>query len=269
MTADILRQYNVTVTGQGTQPMLFAHGFGCDQHMWRYVIPAFEATHRVIRFDYLGHGDASLEAYNRERYASLHGYAQDILDICRTLDLRRVILVGHSVSSMIGLLACIQEPDRFEHLIMVSPSARYLNDADGYFGGFERDDIDGLLDTMDGNFSGWASAMAPVIMSNNDRPQLSQELTTAFCKTDLDVARQFARVTFLGDNRPDLPNMPVPALVIQAQDDVLAPVEVGRYIASHMPHSTLCILPVMGHCPHLSAPHQTIDTIRDYLATAA
>ncbi|MEZ0610655.1 alpha/beta fold hydrolase [Fibrella sp. WM1] len=264
MIADILRQHNVTIRGQGAQPMLFAHGFGCDQHMWRYVTPAFEPTHRVICFDYLGHGDASLEAYNPERYASLHGYAQDILDICRALDLRQVILVGHSVSSMIGLLACIQEPDRFERLIMVAPSSRYLND-DGYFGGFERDDIDGLLETMDGNFPGWASAMAPVIMSNADRPQLSQELTTSFCKTDLEVARQFARVTFLGDNRRDLPNMPVPALIIQAQDDVIAPVEVGNYLVSHMPHSTLRIIPVMGHCPHLSAPQLTIDAIRDYL----
>lgn len=266
MRADILRQYNVTVTGQGTQPMLFAHGFGCDQHMWRYVIPAFEATHRVVRFDYLGHGNASLEAYNQERYASLHGYAQDILDICHALDLRQVILVGHSVSGMIGLLASIQEPDRFERLIMVGPSARYLNDDDGYFGGFDRDDIDGLLDTMDGNFSGWASAMAPVIMGNADQPHLSQELSTTFCKTNLEVARQFARVTFLGDNRRDLPNLPVPTLIIQAQDDVIAPIEVGNYLASHMPQSTLRILPVMGHCPHLSAPQPTIDAIREYLA---
>ncbi len=267
MNESITHRYNVTTTGKGTQPIVFAHGFGCDQTMWRYMVPAFEADYRVILFDYIGHGRACLDAYNQERYASLHGYAQDILDICHDLDLQHVILVGHSVSSMIGMLACIQEPDRFERLVMVGPSPRYIND-EGYYGGFEREDIEGLLTMMDGNFSDWATSFGPVIMANADRPELGDELTTKFCSTDLDVAMHFARVTFYGDNRADLPKMPVPSLIIQSREDIIAPVEVGDYVAKHTPNSSLHVIPATGHCPHLSAPRETVEAIRQYLLNA-
>ncbi|WP_266368095.1 alpha/beta fold hydrolase [Tellurirhabdus rosea] len=264
MNQTLTHRYNINVSGKGTQPMLFAHGFGCDQGMWRYVAPAFEEDYKVIRFDYIGHGRATLDAYNRERYASLHGYAQDVLDICEGLDLQRVILVGHSVSSMIGLLACIQQPARFERLVMVGPSPRYLNDGE-YFGGFEREDIEELLLTMESNFFGWATSLGPAIMGNPDRPELGEELTRSFCRTDLAVAQQFARVTFYGDNRKDLPRMPLPSLIIQTAEDIIAPVEVGQYIAQNTPGSRLHLLPTSGHCPHLSAPTETIDAIRSFL----
>ncbi|WP_020602539.1 alpha/beta fold hydrolase [Spirosoma spitsbergense] len=260
-------RYNITITGnQDGQVILFAHGFGCDQGMWRYVAPAFEADYKVVLFDYIGHGRANLDAYNRERYASLHGYAQDVLDICHALDLQHVILVGHSVSSMIGTLACIREPDRFDRLIMVGPSPRYINDGD-YYGGFEREDIEGLLAMMDGNFFGWATSLAPAIMGNEDRPQLGVELRESFCRTDLDVALQFARVTFYSDNRTDLPKLQTPSLVIQSLSDIIAPVEVGEYIAQKAPNSQLRVISATGHCPHLSAPAETTEVIHQYLAS--
>jgi sigma-B regulation protein RsbQ len=264
MSHTITNRYNVTITGKGKQPILFAHGFGCDQGMWRYVAPAFEEHYQVIRFDYIGHGKASRDAYNRERYASLQGYAQDVLDICHDLDLKQVVFVGHSVSSMIGLLACIQEADRFDRLVMVGPSPHYINE-EGYHGGFERVDIEELLDTMDSNFFGWATSMGPAIMGNAEQPQLGQELTTSFCATDLAVAQQFARVTFFGDNRPDLANIKRPSLIIQSLADVIAPLEVGDYLAQHMPYSTLRVIQATGHCPHLSAPAETIAAIQHYL----
>ena len=265
MKDTLTHRYNVTITGQGTQPMLFAHGFGCDQSMWRFVAPAFESDYKVIRFDYIGHGRTSMNDYNRERYASLHGYAQDVLDICHDLDLHHVIMVGHSVSSMIGILASIQEPERFERLVMVSPSPRYIND-EGYYGGFEREDVEGLLDTMDNNFFGWVTSTVPSIMANSERPELGQEMSSILCKTDLDVALQFARVTFYGDNRRDLPKLPVSSLIIQTLEDIIAPVEVGNYMAQHTPNSTLKVITATGHCPHMSAPQETIDTIRQYLS---
>ncbi|UFH57227.1 alpha/beta fold hydrolase [Spirosoma sp. KNUC1025] len=264
MNQTIRDRYNVTITGKGTQPILFAHGFGCDQSMWRYVAPAFEAHYQVVRFDYIGHGKASRDAYNRERYASLQGYAQDVLDICQDLNLEGIIFVGHSVSSMIGLLASIQEPSRFKRLIMVSPSPHYINEI-GYTGGFERIDIEELLDTMDSNFLGWATVMGPAIMANRERPELGQELTNSFCATDQSIAQQFARVTFLGDNRRDLVKVGRPSLIIQSIADDIAPVAVGEYMAQHMPQSTLQVIQAQGHSPHLSAPAETILAIQHYL----
>ncbi len=261
----IIDRYNITFHGQGEQVILFAHGFGCDQNMWRFVAPAFEQDYKLVMFDYIGHGRTSPEHYNRDRYASLQGYAQDILDICHALELDNVILVGHSVSSMIGALACIQEPDRFARLIMVGPSACYINDG-AYVGGFERQDIESLLEMMDGNFLGWANALGPTIMGNGDRPELGQELTDSFCKTDLDVAQQFARVTFYGDNRSDLPKLRTPSLVIQSLEDVIAPVEVGEYVAKNIPNSSFRMISATGHCPHLSAPSETVEAIREYLS---
>ena len=266
--AEVLRRNNVKVTGRGTTPMLFAHGFGCDQNMWRYLVPAFEDDYRIILFDYVGSGKSDLAAYDPARYGTLDGYAQDVLDICHALDLHDVTFVGHSVSSMVGVLAAKREPERFRRLILVGPSPRYLND-DGYVGGFERADIEGLLDLMDKNYIGWASFLAPVIMKNADRPELGQELQESFCSTDPKIARRFAEATFFADNRRDVDGLDIPALILQCSEDAIAPIEVGNYLHRAMPASTLRVMKATGHCPHLSHPDETIDSIREYLAATA
>src|SRR6185503_8069985 len=236
-------------SGRGTQPMLFAHGFGCDQNMWRFAAPAFEDDYRVVLFDYVGSGRSDLGAYDPVRYGKLDGYAQDVLDVVHALDLRDIIFVGHSVSSMIGVLAANREPDRFARLILIGPSPRYINDAP-YVGGFERSDIDGLLEMMDKNFLGWANFLAPAIMKNPDRPELGAELTESFCSTDPIMARNFAEATFYADNRGDLASVRVPSLILQCSDDMVAPREVGNYLNAHLPASTLRVMSANGHCPH-------------------
>ncbi|MGH9457389.1 MAG: alpha/beta fold hydrolase [Thermoanaerobaculia bacterium] len=264
----ILARNNVHVSGEGTQPMLFAHGFGCDQNMWRLVVPAFEHDYRIVLFDYVGSGRSDLSAWNERRYETLEGYVRDILEICEALDLRDVILVGHSVSSMIGILAAIEQPERFGKLILVGPSPRYINDKD-YVGGFERADIEGLLDTMDRNYIGWAQSLAPVIVKNPGRPEIAGELEQSFCSTDPKIARVFAEATFLSDNRTDLDKLTVPALVMQCSDDVIAPDAVGEYVHERLAGSTFRRLQATGHCPHLSRPEETISVIRGYLTLAS
>jgi sigma-B regulation protein RsbQ len=267
--ADVLARNNVTVSGRGTRPMLFAHGFGCDQHMWRWVAPAFEDDHRVVLFDYVGAGRSDRAAWSPERYGTLDGYAQDVLDVVHALDLRDVVFVGHSVSSMIGVLAANREPERFAHLVMVGPSPRYVNEAPDYVGGFERADIEGLLETMDRNYIGWANFLAPAIMKNAERPELAGELTESFCSTDPVVARRFAEATFFADNRADLPRVTVPSLVLQCADDMIAPTAVGEYVHRTTPGSTLRLMEATGHCPHMSHPEETIRLVREYLQGAA
>jgi sigma-B regulation protein RsbQ len=269
MTADIIERNNVRLSGTGQQPMLFAHGFGCDQNMWRFLTPAFEDDYRIVLFDYVGSGQADRDAYDAERYGRLEGYASDILDIVRTLDLHDVIFVGHSVSSMTGVLAAIEEPDRFARLVLVGPSPSYLNDENGYRGGFERSDIEGLLEMMDKNYIGWANFLAPMIMQNEERPDLSRELNESFCSTDPVIARRFAEVTFLSDNRADLARLSVPALVLQSAVDSIAPPEVGRFVADAIPASAYRVLDSVGHCPHMSHPEATIAAIREYLGDAS
>jgi sigma-B regulation protein RsbQ len=262
---EVLARNNVTVQGPpDAPPMLFAHGFGCDQHMWRHVAPAFAADHRVVLFDHVGAGGADPAAWDPKRYASLDGYATDVLEICAALDLTGVVFVGHSVSAMIGVLAAGREPDRFAKLVLVGPSPRYVDD-EGYRGGFSREDIEGLLESLDSNFLGWSSAMAPVIVGNPDRPELGEELTNSFCRTDPEIARHFARVTFLSDNRADLAGVRAPALVLQCADDVIAPAAVGEYVHAQLPGSTLVRMQATGHCPNLSAPDETIAAIRAFL----
>jgi sigma-B regulation protein RsbQ len=267
MSPDVRARNNVTVLGRGTRPMVFAHGFGCDQQMWRFVTPAFEDDYRLVLFDYVGHGGSDRTAYDPARYATLDGFAQDILDVVEALDLRQAILVGHSVSSVVGVLAINRAPERFARLVMIGPSPRYINDPPEYRGGFERADIEGLLDMMDKNYIGWAGTLAPLVMGNPDRPDLGDELNTSFCSTDPVVARQFARATFLGDNRRDLERLPVPSLVLQCSEDAIAPAGVGEYVARMTPGSTFRQLSATGHCPHLSHPEETIAAIREYLAT--
>jgi sigma-B regulation protein RsbQ len=264
-TAD---QLNVQVSGPSDgQPMLFVHGFGCDQHMWRLVAPAFESDHKVVTFDLVGAGGADPAAWDPARYVSLDAYADDILGVVRELDLHDVVLVGHSVSAMTGLLAAVAEPDRFAGLVLVGPSPRYIDEAD-YRGGFTEADITELLASLDSNYLGWSAAMAPVIMANPERPALGDELTTSFCRMDPNVAQQFARVTFLSDCRDALRRVTVPTVVLQCRHDVIAPVEVGQYVADTIPQARLVLLDATGHCPHLSAPDDTITAIRDFLGSA-
>jgi sigma-B regulation protein RsbQ len=262
---DVLARNNVTLSGRvGGTPMLFAHGFGCDQNMWRYVTPAFEDEYRIVLFDHVGAGGSDDSAYSATKYGSLGGYAEDVLEICRALELRDVIFVGHSVSSMIGVLAAAQEPERFAKLVLVGPSPRYMDD-EGYVGGFTREDIEGLLDSLDSNYLGWSATYAPVIMGAAQPAELQEELTNSFCRADPVIARQFARVTFLSDNREDLDAVVTPTLVLQCTDDVIAPESVGEYVHGRIRDSTLVRMQATGHCPNLSAPDETIAAIRDFL----
>jgi sigma-B regulation protein RsbQ len=261
----VLGRNNVTISGRPDgRPMLFAHGFGCDQNMWRFVAPAFEDEYRIVLFDHVGAGHADPTAYDAERYSSLEGYAEDVLEICDELDLGDVVFVGHSVSAMIGVLAAVRRPDRFARLVLVSPSPRYLDD-EGYVGGFRPADIDELLESLESNYLGWSSAMAPVIMGNPDRPELGAELTESFCRTDPEIARRFARVTFLSDNRADLAQVRIPALVLQCSSDAIAPVSVGEYVDRQLPESSLVVLRATGHCPNLSAPEETVAAMKAFL----
>jgi sigma-B regulation protein RsbQ len=258
---------NVQVHGPADgPPMVFAHGFGCDQNMWRFVWPEFADEHRIVLFDHVGHGRSDRSAFDRSRYATLDGYAADVLDICQELELTDVTFVGHSVSAMIGALAAVREPERFARLVLIGPSPRYTDDGD-YVGGFTTDDIDGLLDSLDSNYLGWSSAMAPVIMGNPDRPELGEELDNSFCATDPEIAKHFARVTFLSDNRADLPQVRTPALVLQCSEDAIAPHAVGEYVHRHLPDSEMVVLRATGHCPNLSAPEETTDAIRAFLSS--
>ncbi len=255
---------NVRISGRGRRPMLFAHGFGCDQNMWRLMTPAFEAHYKVVLFDHVGAGRSDIAAYDRERYGSLDGYAQDVVELCQAHDLSDVVFVGHSVSAMIGVLAAKRDPSRFGALILVGPSPRYVND-DGYEGGFSRQDIEELLDSLDSNYLGWSSAMAPAIIGNPERPELATELTNSFCRTDPTIASQFARVTFLSDNRADLAQVKIPTLILQCSDDIIAPTSVGDFIHAQIPGSSLVQLKATGHCPNLSAPAETADAIQAFL----
>jgi sigma-B regulation protein RsbQ len=264
----VIARHNITVAGRPDgPPMLFAHGFGCDQNMWRLVAPAFESDFRVIRFDHVGAGQSDLSTYDPERYSSLAGYADDVLEICRALDLHDVVFVGHSVSAMIGVLASIAEPERFSRLVLVGPSPRYVDDGD-YVGGFSEADIHDLLESLESNYLGWSRSMARVIMANADRPQLGEELAESFCRSDPAIAAQFARVTFLSDNRADLGRVTVPTLVLQASNDAIAPTQVGRYVHDAIPDSRLVLLRADGHCPNLSAPQETAAAIAAFLGVA-
>jgi sigma-B regulation protein RsbQ len=268
MAQNVLLRNNVAVFGQGTQTMLFAHGFGCDQNMWRFVTPAFENDYRIILFDYVGSGQSDISAYSAERYSHLNGYAQDILDICAALALTDVIFVGHSVSSVIGILSSIQTPNLFKRLILVCPSPCYINHLPDYMGGFERKDIEDLLDIMEKNYIGWASFLAPMVMKNEEQPELTRELEASFCSTDPVIASRFAKVTFYSDNRSDLSKVTIPSLILQCSEDAIAPTEVGHYLHQHLPKSTLQLMKATGHCPHMSHPQETIHLIKEYLTFA-
>ena len=262
---DVRRRNSVTVSGNPAgRPIVFANGFGCSQEVWRNVVPHFEDDYRVFRFDHVGSGASDLAAYDAAKYDSLDGYASDLLEILASEDLWDVVYVGHSVSSMIGVVASVRDSSRFGQLVLVGPSPRYVNDGE-YIGGFEQVDIDGLLDSLDANYLGWSSTMAPVIAGNSNRPEVGEELTASFCRVDPAVARQFARVTFLSDNRRDLPRVTVPTLVVQCSDDVIAPAVVGQYVREHIPDSEFTQLAAKGHTPNISGPDELADAIRTWL----
>jgi sigma-B regulation protein RsbQ len=261
---DVVARNQVRSSGHGRQPMLFAHGYGCDQTMWRFVVPAFEPTYRTVVFDHVGSGRSDLRAYDFNRYARLQGFARDVLEICEALELRDVVFVGHSVSAMIGVLAARMEPERFSSLVLIGPSPRYLNDQN-YVGGFSQGQINELLDAIDDNYLGWSSTMAPLIMGNPDRPELGRELANSFCRTDPAIARHFARVTFLSDNRADLLGLKTRTLVLQCSEDVIAPRAVGEYVHQQLENSQLVVMRATGHCPNLSAPDETIRCMQNFL----
>lgn len=260
----VLKRNNVSILGSGPKTMVFAHGYGCDQNVWRFITPAFASQYRIVLFDHVGAGNSDLTRYSAQHYDSLQAYATDVLEILEELGIEQAIYVGHSVSAMIGILAAIRAPKRFERLVLVGPSPCYINDGD-YTGGFTRADIDELLDVLSANYLGWSSSMAPVIMNQPDQPELANELYNSLCRTDPEIARQFARVTFLGDNRADLPLLTRPSLILQCSDDAIAPVVVGDYMHRQMPHSTLVQMQAAGHCPHMSAPEETIAAIRAFI----
>ena len=258
---DAYARNNIKIVGAELGPtLLLVHGFGCDQNLWRPVVDRLEADFRLILIDLVGSGLSDPGAWDPAKYSSLSGYAADILDIVDELDLRDVVLVGHSVSAMIGTLATITDPTRFSKLVLLTPSPCYIDDGD-YRGGFSRADIDDLLESLEQNFLGWSRAMAPVIMGTPDRPELQDELADTFCRTDPECARVFARTTFLSDNRADLPRIPLPTLVLECSQDAIAPREVGAYVHAHVPGSQLVTLDATGHCPHVSAPDATASAI--------
>ena len=245
--------------------MFFAHGFGCDQHMWRLLAPAYAKRYRTVLFDLVGAGSSDLTAYDPKKYASLDGYADDVLEIVEEFSEGAAVFVGHSVSAMIGMLANLKDPRRFAAQIMIGPSPCYINDGD-YVGGFTRKDIESLLDTLDSNYLGWSSNMAPAIMGAPEQPALGLELTNSFCRTDPEIAKQFARVTFLSDVRSLVPKLGAPTLILQCHDDLIAPVTVGEFLARQLPRATLSVISNVGHCPHLSSPGASADAIDAFLA---
>jgi sigma-B regulation protein RsbQ len=262
---NVLKRNNVRITGRGTRTLLFVNGFGCDQSIWRFVTPALSEHFQLVLFDHVGAGLSDTSAYDPGRYASLSGYAHDVLEICQELHLQAVTLVGHSVGAMIGILAAIQQPQLFQQLFLLCPSPCYLNEG-SYHGGFERRDLEDMLAFMDKDFVGWADYVTPLIMGNPNRPSLTAELAHSFCQNDPTIARQFARVTFLGDNRADLIQCRTPCLLVQCAEDLIAPLAVGTYLHEALPHAQLITLPVAGHCPHVSAPTETLDALEAFIA---
>ena len=266
----VLDRNNVSVGGRESgRPIVFAHGFGCDQNLWRFVEPAFAQEYRTVLFDYVGAGRSDASAYDADRYSSLDGYAADVVEICEELDLRDAVFVGHSVSSMVGVLAARRAPARIGALVLVGPSPRYLNDdSSGYVGGFEERDIEGLLASLESNYLGWSAQIAPAIMGNPERPELGAELTESFCRMDPEIQKRFARATFLSDNRADLEGISVPTLVLQCSDDIIAPTAVGRFVHEKIAGSRFVQLKATGHCPNLSAPEETVAAIQAFLDAA-
>ncbi|MEO6488990.1 MAG: alpha/beta hydrolase [Ferruginibacter sp.] len=262
--ANVLLRNNVNIEGEGEKVLLFAHGFGCDQNAWNHVKNSFYKNYKLVLFDFVGAGKSDTTSYNSKKYSSLDGYVNDLLEICDALELKKILFIGHSVSCMIGALAAIRRPDIFEKLIFIGPSPCYISKGN-YVGGFDQETIDSLLEVMEEDYISWARSIAPAIMNSENGSGLTQELTDSFCSIDPVIAKEFARVTFLSDNRKDLPLIPVENLTIQCSDDMIAPLSVGQYINANTPHNTLTVLKAYGHCPHMSHPIETISAINAFL----
>lgn len=262
---EVMKRNNVKVIGQGEKIMMLAHGFGCDQNMWRYMVPLFEEDYRLVLFDYVGAGKSDIESYESTKYNTLHGYVQDILDIIEELQLEDIIFIGHSISAMIGMLASIKRPDCFDKLVMIGASPRYLNDSDGYYGGFEKGDILELLDMMEMNFAGWASYLAPLVSDAAQNPELTKEIEKSFVSTVPWAAREFAEVTFFSDHRESLSKANLPTLIIQCSNDSIVPIEAGEYLHKHLKNSTFYLMEAKGHYPHISKPEKTGEVIAKFL----
>lgn len=260
-----MQRNNIKLSGRGDHVLVFAHGFGCDQYVWKDIAPAFEDRYRVVLFDYVGSGKSDKTAYSEERYSTLAGYKQDLLELCDALGLDNIIFVGHSVSSMIGMLASIERPELVEKMVMIGPSPNFINDGD-YYGGFERSDIEGLLDMMEVDYERWAAYLAPVVLQNEDRPDLAEDFEEVLCSNDPAIMRQFAEVTFTSDVRGELQKLTVPTLILQTSFDAIAPVKVGEYVHGQLPNSELMLMEATGHSPHVSAAEETIAKIKTYLA---
>lgn len=261
---DVLKRNNVNVTGAGEKVLLFAHGFGCDQNAWKYIKNDFASDYKLVLFDYVGAGNSDISSYDFHKYNSLDGYANDILEICHALKLKDVIFIGHSVSCMIGALASIKQPAIFQKLVFIGPSPCYISKG-SYVAGFDQETIDSLLEVMEEDYIRWARSLAPTIMDEKNTASLSKELSDSFCAIDPIIAKQFAKVTFLSDNRQDLPLIPIKSLTIQCSDDMIAPLVTGEYVNKHTPGNTLTVLEAYGHCPHMSYPKATVQAIRAYL----
>lgn len=260
----VLKRNNVNIIGEGKKVMVLAHGFGCDQNSWQFITDAFVDDYKIILFDYVGAGKSDLAAYSSERYGTLDGYAQDVIEICKELNITDAIFIGHSVSSMIGLLAAIKDPSLFEKLVFIGPSPRYIND-ENYVGGFEKKDLEGLFESMESNYLGWSHSLAPAIMGNADKPELGEFLTNSFCSTDPEIAKEFARVTFFSDNRHDLKKLNAKSLTLQCSEDIIAPLSVGEYVEENTPGNLMLVMKATGHCPHISAPAETIEAIKSFI----
>lgn len=266
--ANILVRNNVKVLEGDGPVLLYAHGFGCNQNMWDRVIPSFSSSYKQVLFDYVGSGRSDIAAFDPDKYANLSGYSQDVIDVCDALDLNSgVIFIGHSVSCSVGLLASIARPGLFAKLVLIGPNPCFVNHAPEYVGGFEKEDLEGLLALMDQNFIGWANYLAPVVSAQGESGAVTAELSDSFCSTDPQVAKVFARTTFFSDNRTDLPKVTVPSLILQHRTDTLAPISVGEYVHAHLTGSTLKVLEVQGHCAHMSEPTLVVDAMREFLAS--
>jgi sigma-B regulation protein RsbQ len=265
--AEIMRRNHVRIIGDGKPPLLLCNGFGCSQQIWNYLLPTLTRTHQVICFDQVGAGESDCSAYDLLKYATLEGYAQDVVEICQVLDLREAILVGHSAGAMIGLLAAVQAPQHFAKAVLLAASPYYVNEP-GYYGGFERADVLEVLASMESNYYGWASQFADLLIGPGYANSVGEELTSYFCQADSAITRQFAHVAYLADSRAVLPRLRLPTLLVQCSDDVAVPAEVGEYLVAHLPHAQLVTLAATGHCPHLSAPLETLAAMQPFLQVA-
>lgn len=263
---NVLKRNNVSIIGNGSQVIMFAHGFGCDQNMWRYVTPAFEDNYKLVLFDHVGAGGSDFSEFNPQKYNKLEGYADDIIEIVTALQLQDIIFIGHSVSAVIGIIAAEKSPFLFKSLVLVAPSPSYINDG-AYIGGFTKLEIDELLESLDNNHLGWSMAMAPIVMGNLDRNELGEELAHSFCRTDPQILKHFARTTFLSDKRDLLSSVNIPSLIMQCSNDVIAPRAVGEYMHQQMSNSQLVLMKATGHCPNLSAPEETVEVIKQFISS--